>query len=73
MVVGKVWRVSGPLVVAENMTGSMIYEVVYVGYDTLVGEIISIQGDRAYIQVYEDTSGVSVGEPVEGSGKLLSA
>lgn len=73
MVVGRVWRVSGPLVVAENMSGSMIYEVVYVGAEALVGEIIGIQGDKAFIQVYEDTSGLSVGDPVEGSGKLLSA
>ncbi|MCS7107939.1 MAG: V-type ATP synthase subunit A [Sulfolobales archaeon] len=73
MVIGKVWRVSGPLVIAENMSGSMIYEVVYIGNDALIGEIIGIQGDKAFIQVYEDTSGVSVGEPVEGSGKLLSA
>ncbi|MEM0505116.1 MAG: V-type ATP synthase subunit A [Sulfolobales archaeon] len=73
MVVGRVWRVSGPLVVAENMSGSMIYEVVYIGVESLVGEIIGIQGDKAFIQVYEDTSGLSVGDPVEGSGKLLSA
>lgn len=73
MVVGRVWRVSGPLVVAENMSGSMVYEVVYIGYEALIGEIIGIQGDRAFIQVYESTSDVGVGEPVEGSGKLLSA
>ncbi len=73
MVVGRIWRISGPLVVAENMRGSMIYEVVYVGNERLIGEIIGIQGDRAFIQVYEDVSGLSVGEPVEGGGKLLSA
>ena len=73
MVVGKVLRISGPLVVAEGMGGSMVYEVVYVGEDRLIGEIIGLHGDRAYIQVYEDTSGLEVGEPVEGSGSLLFA
>ncbi len=73
MVVGRVWRISGPLVIAENMSGSMIYEIVYIGSEALVGEVIGIQGDKAFIQVYEDTSGLSVGEPVEGSGRLLSA
>jgi len=73
MVLGKVMRVTGPLVVAEGMSGSMVYEVVLVGEERLIGEIIGIQGDRAYIQVYEDTSGLKVGEPVEGTGDLLSA
>ncbi|MCD6428762.1 MAG: V-type ATP synthase subunit A [Desulfurococcales archaeon] len=73
MVVGKIKRVSGPLVVAEGMRGSMVYEVVYVGEERLIGEIIGLQGEDAFIQVYEDTSGLRVGEPVEGSGSLLSA
>jgi len=73
MVTGRIWRISGPLVIAEGMSGSMVYEVVLVGSDKLVGEIISLQGDRAFIQVYEDTSGLTVGESVEGTGKLLSA
>ena len=73
MVVGRIRRVSGPLVVAEGMKGSMVYEVVYVGEERLIGEIIGIHEDKAYIQVYEDTTGLRVGEPVEGSGALLSA
>ncbi len=73
LVVGKIRRISGPLVVAEGMSGSMVYEVVYVGEERLIGEIIGLQGDHAYIQVYEDTSGLEVGEPVEGSGSLLFA
>ncbi len=73
MVVGKIMRVSGPLVVAEGMRGSMVYEVVYVGEEKLIGEIIGLQEDKAFIQVYEDTSGLKVGEPVEGTGDLLSA
>ena len=73
LAVGKIKRVSGPLVVAEGMKGSMVYEVVYVGREKLIGEVIGLQGDNAFIQVYEDTSGLEVGEPVEGSGSLLSA
>lgn len=73
MVIGRIYRVSGPLVIAEGMSGAMVYEVVFVGYDKLIGEVIGLQGDRAFIQVYEDTTGLSVGEPVEGSGRLLSA
>ncbi len=73
MVVGRIMRVSGPLVVAENMKGSMVYEVVHVGEERLIGEIIGLQEDKAFIQVYEDTSGLRVGEPVEGTGNLLSA
>jgi len=73
VVVGRIMRVSGPLVVAEGMRGSMVYEVVYVGEERLIGEIIGMQEDKAFIQVYEDTTGLKVGEPVEGSGSLLSA
>ncbi len=73
MVVGKIWRISGPLVIAENMSGSMVYEVVRVGNEGLIGEIIGLEGDRAIIQVYEDTSGLTVGEKVEGTGNPLVA
>ncbi len=73
MVEGRIMRVSGPLVVAEGMRGAMVYEVVYVGKEALIGEIIGLREDKAFIQVYEDTSGLEVGEPVEGSGHLLSA
>ena len=73
MAVGRIYRIAGPLVVAEGMTGSMVYEVVEVGHERLIGEIIALQGDKAYIQVYEDTTGLVVGEKVVGTGKLLSA
>eukprot|EP00608_Synchroma_pusillum_P005369 CAMPEP_0198424512 /NCGR_PEP_ID=MMETSP1452-20131203/3913_1 /TAXON_ID=1181717 /ORGANISM="Synchroma pusillum, Strain CCMP3072" /LENGTH=619 /DNA_ID=CAMNT_0044144855 /DNA_START=48 /DNA_END=1907 /DNA_ORIENTATION=- len=62
--IGSVYRVSGPLVVAENMQGSAMYELVRVGHDKLVGEIIRLEGNNAYIQVYEETSGLTVGDPV---------
>jgi len=72
MAKGKVARVNGPLVVAEGMKDAQMFEVVEVGEPRLVGEITRIEGDRAYIQVYEDTSGIRPGEPVIGSGAPLS-
>ncbi len=71
--VGRIYRVAGPLVVAEGLEGCMVYEVVEVGEEGLIGEVIGIQGDKAFIQVYEDTTGLTVGEKVVGTGKLLSA
>lgn len=72
MLLGKVFGVSGPVVIAQHMSGSAMYELVRVGWSELVGEIIRLDGDRATIQVYEDTSGVTVGDPVLRTGKPLS-
>ncbi|XP_063230138.1 V-type proton ATPase catalytic subunit A isoform X2 [Bacillus rossius redtenbacheri] len=69
---GYVFAVSGPVVTAERMSGSAMYELVRVGYFELVGEIIRLEGDMATIQVYEETSGVTVGDPVLRTGKPLS-
>ncbi|CAG9836368.1 unnamed protein product [Diabrotica balteata] len=69
---GYVHAVSGPVVTAEKMSGSAMYELVRVGYYELVGEIIRLEGDMATIQVYEETSGVTVGDPVLRTGKPLS-
>ncbi|MDP3742526.1 MAG: V-type ATP synthase subunit A [Candidatus Micrarchaeota archaeon] len=69
---GKLKKISGPVVVAEEMSGSQINEVVTVGNEKLMGEIISLKGSDASIQVYEDTSGLRPGEPVEPSGNSLS-
>ncbi|EKM82880.1 hypothetical protein AGABI1DRAFT_53440 [Agaricus bisporus var. burnettii JB137-S8] len=69
---GQVFGVSGPVVVAENMIGAAMYELVRVGHDELVGEVIRIENDQATIQVYEETSGVTVGDPVLRTGKPLS-
>ncbi|KAI0016045.1 V-type ATPase [Xylariomycetidae sp. FL0641] len=69
---GKIYSVSGPVVVAENMIGVAMYELVKVGHDNLVGEVIRINSDRATIQVYEETAGVTVGDPVRRTGKPLS-
>ncbi|KAK4679663.1 H(+)-transporting V1 sector ATPase subunit A [Podospora pseudoanserina] len=69
---GKIYSVSGPVVVAEDMIGVAMYELVKVGHDQLVGEVIRINGDQATIQVYEETAGVMVGDPVLRTGKPLS-
>ncbi len=70
---GRIVRVNGPLVVADNMKNAQMYEVVEVGEMRLVGEITRIEGDRAFIQVYEDTSGIKPGETVYRTGAPLSA
>lgn len=69
---GFVYAVSGPVVTAEKMSGAAMYELVRVGHSELVGEIIRLEGDMATIQVYEETSGVTVGDPVLRTGKPLS-
>jgi len=69
---GRIVRISGPLVVAEAMSGIQMYEMVRVGEQGLVGEVTRIRGDTAYVQVYESTSGLRPGEPVEGTGAPLS-
>merc|ERR1719471_1965092 len=69
---GLIFSVAGPLVVAENMMGAAMYELVRVGHEKLVGEIIKLEQDRAYIQVYEETAGLQVGDPVARTGMPLS-
>jgi len=69
---GYIYRVSGPLVIAEGMSGAAMFELVRVGHQKLVGEIIRLEGDTASIQVYEDTSGLSVGDPVLRKHQALS-
>jgi len=70
---GKIWRVSGPLVIAEDMRGSQVYEIVEIGEEGLVGEIIGLEEDRAIIQAHEDTQELKVGEKVRGTGTILTA
>eukprot|EP01103_Thecamoeba_quadrilineata_P004345 TRINITY_DN1405_c0_g1_i1.p1 TRINITY_DN1405_c0_g1~~TRINITY_DN1405_c0_g1_i1.p1 ORF type:complete len:626 (-),score=136.14 TRINITY_DN1405_c0_g1_i1:92-1969(-) len=69
---GVVLSVSGPVVIAERMNGAAMYELVRVGHIELVGEIIRLEGDTATIQVYEETSGLTVGDPILRTGKPLS-
>ncbi len=69
---GRIKRVSGPLVEADGMRGARMQDILRVGRERLMGEVIKIDGDRVYAQVYEDTTGLRPGEPVETSGEQLS-
>ncbi|MDD3242222.1 MAG: V-type ATP synthase subunit A [Eubacteriales bacterium] len=68
----RIVKVSGPLIVAEGMADVKVYDVVRVSKERLIGEVIELRGDRASIQVYEETSGLGPGEPVESTGMPLS-
>ncbi len=70
---GKTVKVSGPLIIAEGMADSKMYDVVRVSDKGLIGEIIELRGDKASIQVYEETSGLGVNEEVVSTGEPLSA
>ena len=70
--VGRIVKVAGPLVIASNMRIAKIYDVVRVSEHRLMGEVIEMRGDEASIQVYEETGGLGVGEPVYPTGVPLS-
>ena len=72
MIQGKILKVSGPLVIAEGMREANMFDVVRVGEKRLIGEIIEIHGDRASIQVYEETAGIGRGDVVDSTGAPLS-
>ena len=69
---GIIIKVSGPLVVAKNMRTAKMFDVVHVGTQKLIGEVIELRGDKASIQVYEETSGVKIGDTVTSTGDALS-
>ncbi|HEY6585727.1 MAG TPA: ATP synthase subunit A, partial [Candidatus Methanoperedens sp.] len=68
---GEIYRISGPVVIITGLNTKM-YDVVKVGNEGLMGEVIGIEGDKSTVQVYEETSGVRPGEPVENTGMSLS-
>ncbi|HSA37560.1 MAG TPA: V-type ATP synthase subunit A, partial [Methanoregula sp.] len=72
MITGKILRISGPVIIARGMKGSKMYDVVKVGDEALRGEIIRLEGEEAVIQVYEDTTGLLIGEPVVNTEQPLS-
>ena len=72
METGKIVKVSGPLIVAEGMSQCKMYDAVHVSEKKLIGEVIELRGDRASIQVYEETSGLGPGENVYSTGAPLS-
>jgi V/A-type H+-transporting ATPase subunit A len=69
---GVVQSIAGPAVIANGMYGAKMYDIVRVGSERLVGEIIRLDGNTAFVQVYEDTSGLTVGEPVVTTNLPLS-
>ena len=69
---GTIIKVSGPLIVASGMADVQMYDVVRVSEKKLIGEVIELRGDKASIQVYEETGGIGPGEPVESTGAPLS-
>nr|WP_072536816.1 V-type ATP synthase subunit A [Anaerococcus mediterraneensis] len=72
MNIGKITKVSGPLIEAEGLSDANIYDVVEVSKDKLIGEIIEMRGDVASIQVYEETTGIGPGDEVRSTGRPLS-
>ncbi|AEB12335.1 V-type ATP synthase subunit A [Marinithermus hydrothermalis] len=72
MIQGTIQKIAGPAVIAKGMLGARMYDIVKVGREALVGEIIRLDGDTAFVQVYEDTSGLTVGEPVISTGEPLA-
>jgi V/A-type H+-transporting ATPase subunit A len=69
---GSVIKIAGPAVIARGIPGARMYDLVRVGQEGLLGEIIRLDGDTAFIQVYEDTSGLQIGEAVVSTGTPLS-
>lgn len=71
-IIGQVKRVNGPVIEVKGITGAMMMELVRIGESRLVGELVKLEGSRAVVQVYEDTTGIAPGENVYGSGMPLS-
>lgn len=69
---GNIIKIAGPVIVADGMRGTQMHEMVKVGNDKLIGEIIELEGDTATIQVYEETAGLRPGEKIESTGGPLS-
>src|SRR3970282_2052374 len=69
---GTIIKIAGPAVIARGIPGARMYDLVRVGTERLLGEIIRLDGETAFIQVYEDTSGLQFGEPVQSTGTPLS-
>jgi len=69
---GRIVKVSGPTVVARGLDGAGLYEVVRVGREGMLGEVVRIRGEMATVQVYEETTGLGLGEPVIASGHPMT-
>ena len=72
MITGRIIKIAGPVIVGDGMKGTQMHEMVRVGEEGLIGEIIELEGDTATIQVYEETAGMKPGEKIESTGGPLS-
>ena len=72
MITGRIIKIAGPVIVGDGMKGAQMHEMVRVGEEGLIGEIIELEGDTATIQVYEETAGMKPGEKIESTGGPLS-
>ena len=70
--VGTIFRIAGPFIIAKGMSGSRMHELVKVGKAGIIGEVIRLEGETAAIQAYEETAGIKTGEEVQGTGRSLS-
>ncbi len=70
--IGRITKISGPVVQAEGVAGLEMHELTMVGNEELIGEVVRVEGDLATIQVYEETGGLKLGEPIKGSGMPLA-
>ena len=71
--IGRIVKISGPLIVADNMKNAKMFDVAFVGPQKIIGEIIELRGSRASVQVYEETYGLKIGDTVQSTGFPLSA
>ncbi|MDX9828499.1 MAG: V-type ATP synthase subunit A, partial [Spirochaetia bacterium] len=71
-IIGQVQRVNGPVIILRGVRDARMLELVHVGHDLLVGEVIKLKGEEALVQVYEDATGLAPGEPTYGSGMPMS-
>ncbi|MHA1383972.1 MAG: V-type ATP synthase subunit A [Candidatus Helarchaeota archaeon] len=69
--VGKITWISGPVIIAKGLKNARMHEMVLIGHEELIGEILELERDVAHIQVYEETSGIKIGEPIIGTGSPL--
>ena len=67
-----IYGINGPVVTVKNAPWLQMLETVYVGHERIIGEVIAVHGDATIIQVYEETSGLRIGEPVTSTGKPMS-
>ena len=71
-IIGQIKRINGPVIEVMGITDAEMFELVWVGHEHLIGELIKLETDSAVVQVYEDTTGIAPYDPVYGAGRQLS-